>query len=189
MRLAACTPAPDPPGSCGNCRNARSPPPQLSPAMSRSVPTATHRSRAGPRWQAMRNAESHRDSWTGPRPSPTDGRCSAADAPAGLRPAGRTTQPAVHGCPHRDPPLAAFYKRLSDRGEQPKLALVAVMRKLVALAHALLRANRPWQASAPCTQVPTRSPRPCSLSWKSPLTSNTDAHLSLQGLHVASDRI
>ena len=54
----------------------------------------------------------------------------------------------------RNPPLAAFYKRLRDRGKQPKLALVAVMRKLVALADALLRANRLWQASAPCAQVP-----------------------------------
>ena len=54
----------------------------------------------------------------------------------------------------RNPPLATFYKRLRDRGKQPKLALVAVMRKLVALADALLRANRLWQASAPCTQVP-----------------------------------
>ena len=50
--------------------------------------------------------------------------------------------------------LAAFYKRLRDRGKQPKLALVAVVRKLVAPADALLRANRLWQASAPCAQVP-----------------------------------
>ena len=35
-----------------------------------------------------------------------------------------------------NPPLAAFYKRVRDRGNQPKLALVAVMRKLVALADA-----------------------------------------------------
>ena len=49
----------------------------------------------------------------------------------------------------RDPPLAAFYKRLRDRGMQPKLALVAVMRKLVALADAFLRADRLWEASAP----------------------------------------
>ena len=54
----------------------------------------------------------------------------------------------------RNPNLAAFYKRLRDRGKQPKLALVAVMRKLVALADALLRANRLWQASAPGAQVP-----------------------------------
>ena len=78
----------------------------------------------------------------------------------------------------RNPPLTAFYNRLRDRGKQPKLALVAVMRKLVALTNTLLRANRLWRASAPCAQV--RSPRPSSPSWKSPLTSNTDAHLSLE---------
>ena len=49
-----------------------------------------------------------------------------------------------------NPPLAAFYKRLRDRGKQPKLALVAVMRKLVAL----LRADRLWPPSAPSAQVP-----------------------------------
>ena len=53
-----------------------------------------------------------------------------------------------------NPPLAAFYKRLRDRGKQPKLALVAVMRKLVALADALLRADRLWSPSAPSAQVP-----------------------------------
>ena len=53
-----------------------------------------------------------------------------------------------------NPPLAAFYKRLRERGKQPKLALVAVMRKLVSLADALLRANRLWQPSAPSAEVP-----------------------------------
>ena len=51
----------------------------------------------------------------------------------------------------RNPPLAAFYKHLRDRGKQPKQARFAVMRKLVAPADALLRANRFWQPSA---QVP-----------------------------------
>ena len=36
----------------------------------------------------------------------------------------------------RNTPLAAFYKHLRDCGKQPKLALAAVMRKLVALADA-----------------------------------------------------
>ena len=43
----------------------------------------------------------------------------------------------------RNPPLAAFYKRLRDCGKQPKLALVAVMRKLVALADAPPLRERP----------------------------------------------
>lgn len=52
-----------------------------------------------------------------------------------------------------DPPLAAFYQRLRDRGKQPKLALVTVMHKVVAIADALLRANRLWQASVPPVQM------------------------------------
>ena len=53
-----------------------------------------------------------------------------------------------------NPPLASFYKRLRDRGKQPKTALVAVMRKLVSLADAVLRENRLWQHSAPPSEVP-----------------------------------
>ena len=53
-----------------------------------------------------------------------------------------------------NPPLAAFYKRLRERGKQPKMALVAVMRKLVSFADALLRENRLWQPSAPPSEVP-----------------------------------
>ena len=53
-----------------------------------------------------------------------------------------------------NPPLAAFYKRLRERGKLPKVALVAVMRKLVSLADALLRENRLWQPSAPPSEVP-----------------------------------
>jgi transposase len=41
-------------------------------------------------------------------------------------------------------PLAAFYQRLRDAGKKPKVALVAVMRKLVVLANALLRDNRAY---------------------------------------------
>ncbi len=43
-----------------------------------------------------------------------------------------------------NPDLKAFYARLRARGKQAKLALTAVMRKLVILASALLRENRKW---------------------------------------------
>lgn len=39
-------------------------------------------------------------------------------------------------------PLAAFYQHLRSAGKKPKVALVAVMRKLVVLANALLRDKR-----------------------------------------------
>ena len=77
----------------------------------------------------------------------------------------------------RNPPLAAFYKRVRDRGNPPKPALVAVMRKLVALADAPPLREPPL---AGLRTLRTWSPRPSSHSWKSPLTSNTDAHLSLE---------
>lgn len=41
-----------------------------------------------------------------------------------------------------NPPLAAFYSRLRKAGKKPKVAIVAVMRKLVVMANALIRDQR-----------------------------------------------
>lgn len=46
-------------------------------------------------------------------------------------------------------PFAGFYKRLVDLGKKPKVALTAVMRKLVILANTLIKENRPWSTIAP----------------------------------------
>jgi len=43
-----------------------------------------------------------------------------------------------------NPDLSAFYKRLVEAGKKPKVALTAVMRKLVVLANTLLKENRLW---------------------------------------------
>ena len=43
-----------------------------------------------------------------------------------------------------DPDLKAKYLQLVDAGKPAKVALTAIMRKLVVLANALLKANRPW---------------------------------------------
>jgi transposase len=45
-------------------------------------------------------------------------------------------------------PLRAFYRRLVDGGKEKKLALVAVMRKLVVIANAMLKAGQPWTETA-----------------------------------------
>ncbi|SEG71122.1 Transposase IS116/IS110/IS902 family protein, partial [Methylobacterium sp. 190mf] len=44
-----------------------------------------------------------------------------------------------------NPDLRAKYQALRDAGKPPKLALTAVMRKLILLANALLRDGRTWQ--------------------------------------------
>jgi transposase len=44
-----------------------------------------------------------------------------------------------------NPVLAVFRQRLLDAGKKPKVAIVAVMRKLVAILNAILRDGRPWQ--------------------------------------------
>jgi transposase len=48
-----------------------------------------------------------------------------------------------------NPDLRTFYRRLTCEGKPPKLALTAVMRKLLALANTLVRENRLWTASRP----------------------------------------
>ena len=43
-----------------------------------------------------------------------------------------------------NPPLKAKYAHLIESGKPAKVALTAIMRKLVVLANALLKANRTW---------------------------------------------
>jgi transposase len=43
-----------------------------------------------------------------------------------------------------NPPLRSFYQRLVKAGKPKRLALVAVMRKLVCIANAILRNQQPW---------------------------------------------
>ena len=59
-------------------------------------------------------------------------------------------------------PLRAFYQRLRARGKEANMALVAVTRKLVVLANALLRADRLWQDAPPprpSTELATQGSR------------------------------
>lgn len=44
-----------------------------------------------------------------------------------------------------NPPLAAFYQRLLQAGKPKKLALTAVMRKLLVILNAIMRDRKPWQ--------------------------------------------
>lgn len=46
-----------------------------------------------------------------------------------------------------NPDMARKYAELRARGKPPKVALTAIMRKLVVLANALLKHNRPWTPS------------------------------------------
>ena len=48
-----------------------------------------------------------------------------------------------------NPDMKSFYNQLIGRGKAHKVALTAVMRKLVRLANALVREDRNWTASAP----------------------------------------
>lgn len=54
--------------------------------------------------------------------------------------------PAVVAC-RFNPDLKAKYDQLIGSGKPAKLAITAIMRKLIVLANALIRDNRHWQAS------------------------------------------
>lgn len=58
--------------------------------------------------------------------------------------------PATSAIKH-NPDLKTFYDRLIANGKLHKVAITAVMRKLVALANTLLTENRLWQPEAPKT--------------------------------------
>ncbi|MCH8240928.1 MAG: IS110 family transposase, partial [Proteobacteria bacterium] len=48
---------------------------------------------------------------------------------------------------NHNPPLRAFAKRLKDKGTPHKLVLIAVARKLIIIANALLAQNTVWKAA------------------------------------------
>ncbi len=54
--------------------------------------------------------------------------------------------PAIVAC-RFNPDLKAKYDQLVTAGKPPKLAITAIMRKLIILANALIRDTRYWQAS------------------------------------------
>ena len=45
--------------------------------------------------------------------------------------------------------MKAFYRRLTANGKAPKVAIIAVARKLVILANTLINEDRTWQLQAP----------------------------------------
>jgi transposase len=47
-----------------------------------------------------------------------------------------------------NPVLKAFKQRLIDAGKRPKVAIVAVMRKIIVTLNAMVRNNTSWQQAA-----------------------------------------
>lgn len=74
------------------------------------------------------------------------GRASIAGGRKTLRDA--LYMPALSAC-RANPDMAATYARLVADGKPAKLAITAVMRKLIELANALIRADREWTPKRP----------------------------------------
>lgn len=47
-----------------------------------------------------------------------------------------------------NPVLRPFYERLIAKGKPPKVALIAVLRRLVVFANAVLKSGQPWKGAA-----------------------------------------
>ena len=68
----------------------------------------------------------------------------------GGRPAVRTgIYMAAHSAARHNPNLKTFYDRLVAAGKEKKVALTAVMRKLIVLANTLLKEDRCWSTKSP----------------------------------------
>ena len=48
-------------------------------------------------------------------------------------------------CIRFNPPLKAFYQRLIQKGKPPKVAITAVMRKLILILNVMIKNNSPWR--------------------------------------------
>lgn len=57
--------------------------------------------------------------------------------------------PAMVSCRHNQD-MKRKYQQLIQAGKPKKVAIMAVMRKMIVLANALLKANRKWTENAPC---------------------------------------
>ena len=58
-----------------------------------------------------------------------------------------------------NPDMGRKYRELRERGKPPKVALTAIMRKMIVLANTLMRQDRLW--------VPSLAARPCRGSCRS----------------------
>jgi len=70
---------------------------------------------------------------------------------AGGRSAARTAlYMAARAAARSKSPLGTFYKRLIAAGKTPKIATVALMRKMLVTLNAILRDNQPWKHAKAC---------------------------------------
>ena len=60
----------------------------------------------------------------------------------------RTLYMAALVCTRHNPKLKAFYQRLLARGKQKKVAIIAVMRKLLVILNTMIKNREMWKDSA-----------------------------------------
>jgi transposase len=79
------------------------------------------------------------------------GKFSGTRSIAGGRAAVRTAlYMAARAAARSKSPLGDFYKRLIAAGKLPKVATIALMRKMLVTLNAMIRDNQPWKHAKPC---------------------------------------
>jgi transposase len=85
--------------------------------------------------------------------APFVNKSGTMDAPAriggGRRPVRNAIYMAAVTASQHNPVLKPFYERLIAKGKPAKIALVAVMRRLIVFANAVLRSGQPWKGAVP----------------------------------------
>jgi transposase len=55
--------------------------------------------------------------------------------------------PCLGAATQNNPAIKAFYERLIAKGKEPKVALVACMRKLIVILNVLIARRQKWESS------------------------------------------
>ena len=66
--------------------------------------------------------------------------------------------PCMGAATRHNPVLKAFYDRLIARGKEPKVALTACMRKLIAILNTMIARRQKWDANRYEVSDPARLP-------------------------------
>jgi transposase len=103
-----------------------------------------------PELGAMTRGQAAAPDRRGPRSTATaDSTGASASSPAADPAPRRMLYLAALAAKRCDPALKAFAQRLLDNGKPPKIAIVAVMRKLIEAANLVLQRGQPWTRQQP----------------------------------------
>ena len=122
--------------------------PGIGPVVSRTLLAGL------PELGALTNKQAAALAGLAPMADDSGGRRGARRVVGGRGPVRAVLYMAAQAARRHNPILKAFAERLEAAGKKPKVILVAVARKLVVIANAILRTKRPWDPGRATAAVP-----------------------------------